>query len=144
LIVQGIEVARWVYEKTGGFTHDATQGLGWMRDGGFTNGFAFEWFNKHNMLVHQRHDQPCVRGLWAAVADYCFRDLGLERLTGTVAASNEDALRLNERIGFEREAVLRKAAHDGSDLIVVVLWRDKCRMLNWRIDGKQKLSATGS
>ena len=142
--MQGQEVALWVYEKTGGFLNDATQGIGWISDGVFTNGFAFEWFNKYNMLVHQRHDKPAVRGLWAACADYCFNDLGLPRITGTVAASNALALRLNERIGFEREAVLRIAAHDGSDLIVIVLWREKCRMLNWRIDGKQKLSATGS
>jgi RimJ/RimL family protein N-acetyltransferase len=48
------------------------------------------------------------------VVDACFEQWGLHRLWLRVEAFNERAIRLYERCGFQREAVLRDASfHDG-------------------------------
>ena len=132
MIVQGPEVAAWVYEKTGGVVGPCTIGLGWMKDGVLTAGFAFEAYNGHNMIAHQRQDQMAPRAFWKAAADYCFRTLKLSRVTGLVNATNDKAIRLNKHIGYEVESVMTKAADDGGDVVVMVLWPEKCRIFDWK------------
>ena len=132
MIVIGQEVAAWICLKTGGCVTPNTQGIGNEIDGILTAGVSFEGWNGVNAYVHQRIDKHPPRAFWWTVADFGFNHLGCKRLTGTVAASNHQARRLDEHIGFEHEATLKGAAEDGGDLLVYVLWRDKCRFLNWR------------
>jgi hypothetical protein len=131
-IVQGIEVADWVADKAGNVMHSKVIGLGYMKEGKLIAGFAFDGWNGKNVNAHQRQDETAPRGLWFAAADYVFNKCGCKRVTGTVPASNEKALRLNRHIGYEIEATLKECAPDGGDLHVMVLWRDKCRMLEWK------------
>lgn len=45
----------------------------------------------------------------ADILDFGFKDLGLNRIALEVAASNAQAIRLYEKLGFEREGLLRKS-----------------------------------
>lgn len=132
MIVQGPEVASWVYEAVGSAIGPNTVGLGYVRDKRIVAGFAFESYNGVNIIAHQRQDEMAPKGFWVAAADYCFNKCNLKRVTGMVNASNEKAIRLNKHIGYEIEGVMKNAADDGGDILIMVLWRDKCRILNWK------------
>jgi len=75
------------------------------------------------------------RGLGTAAVeqllDFGFRDLNLHRIGLHVLADNAAALRVYEKCGFQREGVLREAAHiDGKlvDLVILGLLRsDRAR-----------------
>jgi RimJ/RimL family protein N-acetyltransferase len=71
---------------------------------------------------------------------YPFEQLGCIRVTTYAPAANSKAVSLNERIGFVREGVLRRA-HQGGDLVVFGMLRDECRWINGQ---KQTQSAPGS
>ncbi len=131
MLVFGKEVAEWVYQKTGGVVSSHTAGLGWTKDNKLVSGVAIEGWNGNNLFIHQRVDSRTSRKFWYAVADYCFNELGCKRITGIVPSDNIKALSLNHNIGFKDEAVLSKAADNGEDMIVQVLWKEDCRLLGW-------------
>lgn len=70
-----------------------------------------------------------TRQALAAAFYYPFVQNGLRRLTGLVEASNTDALRLNRHMGWRPEGVLREAARNGDDLIVLGMLRRECRFI---------------
>lgn len=82
-----------------------------------------------NAFVHVAIDGRCVlrRAFLWAFFDYVFNQLDLTRITGMVRASNQDALRFDQHLGFELESVIPQGA--GEDVLMLVMWRDKCRWL---------------
>lgn len=139
MLVFSPDVAAWVYEKTGGVVGPHTAGFGWEKDGILTSGFAIEGWTKHNIYVHQRIEKPPNRTMWWSITNYCFNQLNVDRITALVPSSNTKALSLNKKIGFEYEGELKKAAHDGSNLIAMVMWKENCRMLSWRHEVKPEM-----
>ena len=132
MLVTGKEVVAWVYEPLGGAVNDSSSGLGWLNsDGCLVGGFVVEGWKGSNAWVHQRQEGRTGREFWYAMADWVFNQLDCKRITGPVADSNQRAIELNKNIGFEHEATLRGAAYDGTDLHLMVLWKENCRMLNW-------------
>lgn len=139
MIVQGDPVVRWVVAATGGVISEHSAGIGEERDGRLIAGVMFEGYNGTNAFVHQRIDSAPSRAFWWTVADYGFRHLGCRRLTGAVPESNAAAVKLNQHIGFEFEARLRGASGPDEDMLIFVLWRERCRFLHWRLPhGQQK------
>jgi RimJ/RimL family protein N-acetyltransferase len=67
------------------------------------------------------------RVLIRAFFDYVFNQLGLERITGYVDADNEAALRFDTHLGFEHEHTIKSG--NGGDVMMLVMWRDKCRWI---------------
>jgi RimJ/RimL family protein N-acetyltransferase len=67
-----------------------------------------------------------LRGLFA----YPFLDLGCEWISVIVPSSNMPSLNLATKLGFSPEAIIRFAAHDQSDIIVLKLHRDFCRWID--------------
>ncbi len=130
MIVQGEPVARWVMQPIGAYT-ERMVGIGYERGGILKAGVAFENFNGNNMFGHQRIDAPPSREFWIAIADYIFNFCGCKRFTATVESDNIKAIELNKHIGFEIEATLKIAGRNG-DLIIMVLWPEKCRPLHWK------------
>lgn len=116
-------------EKVGSYT-EGMVGVGWVIDGEIRAGIAFENYNGNNMFGHQRIDANPTREFWVAVADYIFNFCQCKRFTATVEADNAKAIKLNIHIGFEIEATLKDAGRIG-DLLIMTLWRDNCRMLDW-------------
>ena len=133
-LVIGAGVVEWVAERTdapGAFGGGAT-GLGWARNGALVAGIAYSDFNGVNCQMHVAA-LPGARWLtreflWSAF-DYPFRQLKLRRVTGLVGEGNAAARRFDEHLGFELETTLR-LAHPSGDLLVYVMWREKCRWLN--------------
>lgn len=68
--------------------------------------------------------------------EYPFKQLNCACITLLVAGTNLKSLDFVTRMGFEGEAIVRFAAHDGSDLIVLKMFRDKCRWI--AADGKEQ------
>lgn len=107
------------------------KGLGLERDGELIAGVLYEGYNRINVWMHvaatpgKRWSMEFLRYCFY----YPFVELGCKRVSGYVEASNLAARRFDEHLGFEREAVLRGAASDGGDVILYVMWRDKCRYL---------------
>lgn len=71
-----------------------------------------KWLNRH--FLHEGFKFPFVT-------------LGCARITGWVEASNVDAQRFNEHLGFVKEAVLERAAPDKGDVIIYRMFREDCR-----------------
>lgn len=107
------------------------KGLGLERDGELIAGVLYEGFNGVNCWMHVA-TTPGKKWTMEFLR-YCFYypfvEVGLKRVSGAVDASNLAARRFDEHLGFEREAVLLGAAADGGDVILYVMWRDKCRYL---------------
>lgn len=66
--------------------------------------------------------------------DYPFNQLGLNRITGYIRATNTQAIRNAERIGLKHEGTLRKYYSNGDDCLVYGMLKEECR---W-IDGKKE------
>ena len=103
------------------------KGLGLERDGELVAGVLYEGFNHHNIWMHVAAE-PGKKWLNKEFLRYCFHypfvELGCTRVSGYVEASNADARRFDEHLGFQQEAVLQGAAADGGDVILYVMRRD--------------------
>lgn len=118
-------VVAFVARATGADDFTAHSSLGIYRHGRVTGGWVFDGYTGHNICLHvagngKRWLTPKLRLM---VFDYIFNQLGLERCSGMIAASNAAALEFGRKLGFREEARLKGAARDGSDLICLVLWR---------------------
>jgi RimJ/RimL family protein N-acetyltransferase len=108
------------------------KGLGLERDGELVAGVLYEGFNHHNIWMHVAAE-PGKKWLNKEFLRYCFHypfvELGCKRVSGYVEASNADARKFDEHLGFRQEAVLQDAASDGGDVILYVMRREDCRYL---------------
>jgi len=108
------------------------KGLGLERDGRLVAGVIYEGFNGRNVWMHVAA-VPGQRWMNRQYLHYCFEypfdELKVDRVSGYVNASNADAIRFDEHLGFQREAVLSGAAPDGGDVILYVMRRNDCRYL---------------
>lgn len=105
------------------------KGLGLERDGELIAGVLYEGFNGVNCWMHVA-TTPGKK--WTLeYLRYCFYypfvEVGLQRVSGAVEASNLAARRFDEHLGFKQEAVLQGAAADGGDVILYVMRREDCR-----------------
>ena len=122
-VMSGIEGGRWMPEMTA---------IGDIRDGKLIAGVAFESQNKNNLWGHMRCDAPPSKSFWINVADFIFNQAQCKRFTAIVEAQNEKAIKLNLKIGFVIEATLKNAGNNG-DIHIMTLFKENCRMLNWKV-----------
>lgn len=76
---------------------------------------------------------------------YPFQTLDCKAISVLVPETNLKSLNLATKLGFEGEAIVRYAAHDGSDLLVLKMFRENCEWIHQ--DGqrrKQSPTSTGS
>jgi len=78
--------------------------------------------------------EPGARWMTKEYLRYCFHypfnEMKVQRLSGYVNASNANAIRLNEHLGYQREALLKGAAPDGGDVIIYVMRKQDCRFID--------------
>lgn len=109
------------------------KGIGLERDGELIAGVIYEGHSGTNLWMHVAA-KPGAR--WAtpefleAAFSYPFVQLGCDRVTGYVDASNTAARKFDEHLGFKKEAILKGAAHDGGDVILYVMWKKDCRYVH--------------
>ena len=131
-IVNDSRVVEFVSQRLGRFYYPVTA-VGLEKDGRIVAGAVYERFNGHNVYFHGASDGSkkwAVRGLLRAACEYPFLTLGAKRMTAQAPESNEAAVKFDLAFGFEEECRLKGAAHDGSDLISFVMWKDKCKWLS--------------
>jgi hypothetical protein len=121
-VMDGIEGGKWLPQMTA---------IGDIKDGKLIAGVAFEAQNTKNLWGHMRCDAPPSRTFWINVADYIFNQTGCIRFTALVDSCNEKAIKLNLKIGFVIEATLKDASDKG-DIHIMTLWKENCKMLNWK------------
>ena len=106
--------------------------MGLTHDGELVAGVLFEGYNGKNLWMHVAAESGkrwLNRDYLLAVFAYAFLICGVERVSGYVDASNLEARRFNEHLGFREEARLTGAAADGGDVVLYVLWKRDCRFI---------------
>lgn len=128
-------VWRFVSAQTGIPLSHTAKALGLLdRPGGDLQvGVIYEQCNGVNLWMHTAI-APGVhlpRGFVRYCFAYPFDEIGVQRITGWVEASNAAALEFDRRLGFRVEARLAGAATDGGDVLLHVMRREDCRPLRW-------------
>lgn len=106
------------------------RGIGLEKDGRMVAGVIYEGYTGHNIFMHVAAEPGgkwLTKGFLRAGFSYPFEQLKVDRVTGWVEASNAQARRFDEHLGFAPEAVLKGAATDGGDVIIYTMWRKDCR-----------------
>ena len=108
------------------------QGIGLEKNDELVAGVLYDNYSVSNIWMHVAAT-PGKRWmtrdyLYASFA-YPFKQLNCKRVTGWVEASNTDAKRFDEHLGFKQEAVLSSAARDGGDVIIYRMFKEECRFI---------------
>jgi len=123
------QVARWVCDRIGGFVHDGVQALGYESNGRLIAGCMVDRYVGRSVCMH-----IAGKGAWARpdflrhCFTYVFHTLGCIKALGLVDSSNAAAIRLNQALGFQLEAVVRDGAA-GGDLLIFSMTAAQCRWL---------------
>ena len=107
-----------------------TKSIVQKRDGEIVAAIVYQNANDYNAFMHVA-SEPGVRWITRDLIywtfHYPFVQMGLKRLTGWVESDNAAAIKFDEHLGFEREAVLKGAGQHGQDVFMYVMHRDKCK-----------------
>jgi RimJ/RimL family protein N-acetyltransferase len=108
--------------------------MGVEKNGELVAGVVVNEYNGSNAACHIAVTKPgkYLIEFFGYVADYAFNHCKLRRLTGAVPSNNQKALAFDKHLGFQEEFVMKKAARDGHDLHILVLWPENCRWLQLR------------
>lgn len=101
--------------------------IGLERDGELVAGVIYEGYNGHNVWMHVAIPGRITKAYLRYCFYYPFIELGCRRVSGYVEASNAEARRFDEHLGFQQEAILSGAASDGGDVILYRMHRKDCR-----------------
>lgn len=138
------EVAQWVAQRIPNFSPsmDATA-LGVVADGELVAGVVFERWNGVHVEASIAADNPtwANRATLFRLFHYPFEQLGCEAISVLVPSSNPQSLNLATKLGFEPEAIVKFAAHDGSSLVVLKMFKDNCM---WIGDHGKRKQGTGT
>ena len=130
LVLDPARVFAFVSERVALQPIGGAKGIGLERDGEMIAGVIFEGYTGHNIWMHVAAEPGShwlTRDFLRAVFTYPFVQLGVDRVSGHVDASNAEARRFDEHLGFQPEATLKGAARDGGDVILYVMWKKDCR-----------------
>jgi RimJ/RimL family protein N-acetyltransferase len=125
--------ATWARERIPGIESwsDWYQAFGWETDGKLVAAVVYTHFNGSDIWMHCAIDckgKCLTRTAIKAAFRYPFVQLGCRRVTGLVAARNVAAQKIDEKLGFVREGLLREGLPD-DDLIVFGMLKKDCRWL---------------
>ena len=125
-------VAQWVAEQTHCSEH-AWAGyvcVGLEDNGELVAGVVMESFTGQSANLHVAGvgRNWVNRNLIQTCFLYCFKYLGLKRITGLVPSSNQAALDFDYHLGFRHEFTMRDGAKDG-DMEVLVMRPEDCKYL---------------
>lgn len=124
-------VGLWVAKQVGQRAHWGTfNAFGVEMNGELVAGVVIHQINGANAFCHIAIEKPCkaMYDLFFVVCDYCFRQLGLNRITGMVPTDEPAVIKFDKKLGFEEEFVMKDAA-PGADMQVLVMRADNCRWL---------------
>lgn len=124
-------VGQWVCERTGGtYSPVDSAAIGLARDDTLIAGVLYDHYNQASVAMHVAADvrQWLNRAYLQACFRYPFLQLGVRKVLGLVDATNKQARRFDEHLGFSLEAVIADAA-PGGDLLIYSMTRAQCKYL---------------
>jgi len=104
-----------------------------MRDDGTISGaVAFNAWTMSACWIHVAFDGPhgLNRQLWRAAFEYPFVKCGMEAIYGLTPKNLDEALRMNDKLGFRRIA-------ETIDCVMFEMRYDECRWLKENAHGRQ-------
>ena len=111
-------VCRNLFITPGKTTEEVTENIQWLLDGYATKEDIHQWAVRENGLCVGRRMLPVTRVLHI---DFCFDDLGLNRVEADHFARNPASGRVMEKAGMTREGLMRqKYCKDGEFLDAVL------------------------
>lgn len=138
-------IAKWVGDQIEGYiAMPGATALGVVKEGRLVAGVVYERCNGFHVEASIAARPGSVwadRSTLFKLFDYPFGQLGVEAITVTVPGSNLASLNLALKLGFEPQAYVAFAAHDGSPLVVLQQYRNTCRWVNR--DGQRQERSTG-
>ncbi len=121
--------------------------LGVYRDGRIIAGVVYQAQNPANIMASIA---AIPQSGWAsrrtlhALFFYPYVTLGCPRITTCIAQTNGLSLKLAISMGFQPEAILERAAHDGSNLVVLKMFKENCIWIeNHEQRRRQRTEITG-
>lgn len=117
-----------------------------VEDGVFIAGVVYDGYNGGSIGAHIWVDEGKrpSREWYAAIFDYPFNVLGVNKIVGQVKGSNEEARKLDEHLGFVHEASITGYYDDGDSLIIYTMTKDQSRILNSPSWGKTVRKVRGA
>ena len=140
------EVGHWVAKRIrGGYFEERSQALGLLKDDEIVAGVIYENWNHQSIVCHIAIEGRITPAYLAAIFDYPYNVMQVEKIIVPVASCNNESLWLVMGMGFQEEARI-KNAHPQGDLIFLTLERDKGRFPHERYakrieHGKRQSSA---
>lgn len=139
------EIGQWVTKRIPGFRASPDcRSLGVIREGRVVAGIVFENFNGIHIeaaIAAETGSRWATRPTLFSIFHYPFGTLGCEAISVSVPSTNLESLNLATKLGFEPEALIRFAAHDGSTLVILKAFRDRCKWI--MPHGKEELERAG-
>jgi hypothetical protein len=140
------EIARWVRKRIPGFhVQTETRALGVIKGERVVAGVTYDNWNGV-------HVECCIAAepgvFWLdrrtlhAIFYYPFHTLGCEAISVSVPSTNPQSLNLAAKLGFEPEALIKFAATDGSTLVILKQFRDRCKWIRFNGQEEQRRAST--
>lgn len=106
-------------------------------DGSIACAVAYNAWTYSSCWMHVAFDSEhsVTRALWRAAFTYPFVDCGMEAVYGLTPKGNDEALAMNERLGFRKIA-------ETVDCVMFEMLADECRWLKGVKDGRQRVSTS--
>lgn len=108
-------------------------------DGTIACAVGFNAWTPNACWMHVAFDGPhgVKRSLWRSAFEYPFVKVGLEAVYGLTPKNLDDALKMNERLGFRRIA-------ETIDCVMFEMKSDECRWLKGVKHGRQSISTSST
>jgi RimJ/RimL family protein N-acetyltransferase len=140
-----VPVARWVERRVAGYTlHGGERALGVLRGEKLVAGVIYDRFNGIHIeatIAAEAGSAWARRAVLRHLFGYPFHQLGCLAISVVVPSTNRASLNLATKLGFTPEAIVRFAAHDGSSLVVLKMFRDNCKWIGDH--GQEEQQGTG-
>lgn len=133
-------MCEWVERGIYGFTrgYDGTsKAIGYVIDDKLIAAVTYSNFDAREdgtffnleMGIFSIDKRWCNRQYLKTVFEYPFIGLGSERIQTVCSAQDQGVIMFNQRLGFIKEGVHRKAWHTGCDAISWSMLREECRWI---------------
>lgn len=128
-----IRLTRWYYQKMGyDYVNMNCAAIGVIDDDkGVVAACLFNHIRHSDIEIHVAAEKYGMTRQWIReCCRYVFLQLGLNRVTGYIAANNMPMILIAEKYGFRQEGVKRRVMPDGTDQLIYGLLREDCKCLS--------------
>lgn len=133
-------VWEWMNKRTRLPWSSDVRTIGCMRDDGTIScAVAYNAWTMSSCWMHVAFDGPhsLSRKLWRAAFEYPFIKCGMEAVYGLTPKNLDDALHMNEKLGFRRIA-------ETVDCVMFEMRHDECRWIKENAHGRKRISTAAA